>query len=74
MNRVLCFMLVANCLAADAAAQSPNVSGIVIDDRTEEPLKGVLIYVENQSSFTETDASGRFAVMIPRAGRLSPHR
>ena len=35
MNRVLCFMLVANCLTAGASAQSPNVSGIVIDDRTE---------------------------------------
>ena len=66
MNRVLCFMLVANCLTAGASAQSPNVSGIVIDDRTGEPLRGVLIYVENQSSFTETDANGRFAVMIPR--------
>ena len=40
--------------------------GIVIDDRTGESLRGVLIYVENQSSFTETDANGRFAVMIPR--------
>jgi TonB dependent receptor/CarboxypepD_reg-like domain len=66
MNRVLCFMLVANCLTAGASAQSPNVSGIVIDDRTGEPLRGVLIYVENQPSFTETDANGRFAVMIPR--------
>jgi hypothetical protein len=66
MNRILCFVLLFNGLSAVASAQTPNVSGIVIDDRTEEPIRGVLIYVENQSSFTETDANGRFTVMVPR--------
>ena len=54
-------------------AQAPNVSGIVIDDRTEQPIKGVLIYVEGQSSFTETDGTGRFRVTVSRGNRRSPH-
>jgi CarboxypepD_reg-like domain len=66
MNRILCFVLLFTGMSVVASAQTPNVSGIVIDDRTEEPIRGVLIYVENQSSFTETDANGRFTVMIPR--------
>jgi hypothetical protein len=66
MKRVFCFVLLAHCLCAVASAQTPNVSGIVIDDRTEEPIRGVLIYIENQPSFTETDVNGRFTVMVPR--------
>ena len=66
MNRVRSFVLLVTCLSASASAQTPNVSGIVIDDRTGEPIRGALIYVENQSSFAETDASGRFSVVVPR--------
>ena len=70
MSKVACYILLTVCLGATALAQTPNVSGIVIDDRTEQPIKGVLIYVESQSSYTETDASGRFSVTVPR-GRQS---
>ena len=70
MSKVACYILLTVCLGATALAQTPNVSGIVIDDRTEQPIKGVLIYVESQSSYTETDANGRFSVTVPR-GRQS---
>jgi TonB dependent receptor-like, beta-barrel/CarboxypepD_reg-like domain len=65
MGNVRCFILVAMCLGAPALAQTPNVSGIVIDDRTERPIKGVLIYVEGQSPIAETDADGRFSGTMP---------
>src|SRR5262249_14536957 len=58
--------LVALCFAAPVAAQTGTVAGIVIDDRTERPIKGALVYVENQSSVTETDADGRFGLASPR--------
>ena len=46
MNRIHCFVLLFTGMSAVASAQTPNVSGIVIDDRTEEPIRGVLVYVE----------------------------
>ncbi len=63
-------VLFALCFAARAAAQTATVAGIVIDDRTEQPIKGVSVYVENQSSVTETDAAGRFSLVMPQ-GRLT---
>ena len=66
MSRTAVLVLLALCLGVPAVAQAPNVSGIVIDDRTEQPVRGVLIYIEGQSSFTETDATGRFRVTVPR--------
>ena len=66
MSRTAVLVLLALCLGAPAVAQAPNVSGIVIDDRTEQPIRGVLIYVEGQSSFTETDGTGRFRVTVSR--------
>jgi len=64
-------VLLAIGLAASAHAQTGSappgtITGIVIDDRTEQPIRGVLVYVEGQSSAAETDASGRFTMMVPR--------
>lgn len=52
-------------MATEASAQTA-VAGIVIDDRTEKPIKGVLVYVERQSVFAETDDDGRFSLSVPR--------
>ena len=49
-----------------AEAQTGSVAGVVIDDRTEQPIRGVLVYVESQSSVVETDANGRFSMIVPR--------
>src|SRR5262249_51091800 len=57
--------LFALCVAAPAVAQTGMVAGIVIDDRTEQPISGALVYVENQSSLAETDADGRFNLAAP---------
>jgi hypothetical protein len=66
MSRACCVVLWVTSLVTPAFAQTPNVSGIVIDDRTEQPIKGVLIYVEGQSTVAETGADGRFSVTVPR--------
>ncbi len=47
-------------------AQSGTIAGIVIDDRTEQPIKGVAIHVENQPVVAETDTDGRFSLSAPR--------
>src|SRR6185436_19280242 len=53
-------------LASPARAQqSGTVAGIVIDDRTEQPIRGVTVYAENQSTVVETDADGRFTLSVP---------
>jgi hypothetical protein len=57
--------LVTLCTAAEAWAQT-LVSGTVIDDRTEKPIRGVLVYVEQQSIFAETDSDGHFSLTVPR--------
>jgi hypothetical protein len=49
-----------------SAAQTGTVAGIVIDDRTEQPIKGVSVYAENQSIVVETGADGRFSLIVPR--------
>ena len=55
-------------LAAPAHAQTEKgtIAGIVIDDRTEQPIRGVSVYLENQSVVVETDANGRFSLDAPR--------
>ena len=49
-----------------APATTGSISGLVIDDRTDQPIKGVSVSVESHSIATETDASGRFSLSLPR--------
>jgi CarboxypepD_reg-like domain len=58
--------LFALCITARAVAQTGTVAGLVIDDRTDQPIKGVSVYVENQASAAETDAAGRFSLVVPQ--------
>jgi hypothetical protein len=60
------------------AGQAPTVSGpvvgtiagaivgTVIDDRTERPLRGVLVFVDGQAQSAETDDAGRFTLAAPK--------
>src|SRR5262245_66537058 len=52
--------------AQDNSAQVTTVTGIVIDDRTERPISGVLVYLEGQTTVATTDTSGRFNMTVPR--------
>jgi hypothetical protein len=65
MKSAAALVLLALCLGAPVLAQTTGVSGVVIDDRTEQPIEGVLIYVENQTISAQTDTNGRFSVMVP---------
>ena len=51
---------------ASAPAQTGNVGGVIIDDRSQQPIKGVQVYVLNQSATAETDAAGRFLLSVAR--------
>jgi hypothetical protein len=64
MRAAALVVLVTFC-ATPVLAQNGTVSGVVIDDRTERPIKGVLVYVEGQQTLVETDADGRFSMMVP---------
>ena len=57
--------LVAMCFAVPAFGQLATIRGTVIDDRTEQPIRGVLVYVESQSTAAETDSNGRFSMTVP---------
>jgi hypothetical protein len=63
-GRLIGPLLVTVCLASVASAQT-LVSGIVIDDRTEKAIRGVLVYVEHQPIFVATDEEGRFSMSVP---------
>src|SRR5262245_22342431 len=60
------FLLFAMSLAASGQAQTGTVSGVVIDDRTQQPIKGVQVSVQNQSAYAETDTAGRFTLAVAR--------
>jgi len=51
-------------VAASVRGQTAHVGGVVIDDRTQLPIKGVQVYVQNQSAMAETDAAGRFLLLV----------
>src|SRR5262249_30715691 len=44
--------------------QPGSVAGIVINDRTEQPIAGVLVYVEGQPASVQTGADGRFQLTV----------
>ena len=62
---VLCSGVATPMQPTGTQSQPVVLKGIVIDDRTEQPIKGVLVYVEGQSAVVQTDADGRFQVMAP---------
>ena len=52
--------------AQDAPPQETRISGLVIDDRTEQPIRDVLVSVEGRAAVEKTDAEGRFVMTVPR--------
>ncbi|HYE86888.1 MAG TPA: carboxypeptidase regulatory-like domain-containing protein, partial [Vicinamibacterales bacterium] len=62
--RALLMTVLMTALAVPALAQTGTITGRVIDARTEQPLRGVVITIDGQSLFTETDADGRFTMTV----------
>jgi hypothetical protein len=64
-TRAAALVLLVTFCATPVLAQDGTVSGVVIDDRTERPIKGVLVYIEGQQTLVETDVDGRFSMRAP---------
>ena len=63
---VLVLLTISLAAPAHAQTEKGTIAGIVIDDRTEQPIRGVSVYLENQGVVVETDANGRFTLDAPR--------
>jgi CarboxypepD_reg-like domain len=62
----ICWLLGVICASGSAAAaQTATVTGRVVDARSNQPLARVVVQVEHQSVFTETDATGAFTLSLP---------
>jgi len=59
---VLVLLTISLAAPAHAQTEKGTIAGIVIDDRTEQPIRGVSVYLENQPVVVETDANGRFSL------------
>lgn len=53
-------------VAGTASAQDLAITGTITDARTTRPLAHVLVAVEGQPVFTETDDQGHFTLTVPR--------
>ena len=54
------------CASANAAeAQTTTITGRVVDARSKHALARVVVHVEHQSVFAETDATGTFMLSLP---------
>ena len=63
-SSAILFVIVWLFLAVRLMAQAGNVTGIVLDDRTDKPIGNVLVYVEGGPVFTQTDDAGRFSLTL----------
>jgi hypothetical protein len=52
--------------AQAALPQEIRVTGVVIDDRTEQPIRDVRVSIEGLATAEKTDAEGRFVITAPR--------
>ncbi len=50
------------------AAQSYTVSGIVIDNKTQQPLGGASVFCQNTTIGTLTNVNGEFRLTVPAGG------
>src|SRR5262245_6514971 len=66
IGRLPGLVLWAMSLGAPAWGQAGTVGGTVVDDRTDRPISGVLVYVDTHSAAAETDVNGRFTLMAAR--------
>jgi outer membrane receptor for ferrienterochelin and colicins len=65
MNRIYFVILLFSLTATRAAAQSPALTGSIVDAETREPLPFTNIIVEGTSHGTTTDERGRFSLSLP---------
>ena len=64
-KRSVVITLVLFAYASAAFPQTTTVTGSVLDARTAQPLSGVLVYLEDQSSSAISGSDGRFVLAVP---------
>jgi hypothetical protein len=66
LGRLLPALVLLLAAGRPCIAQTPaRIAGTVIDARTRQPLPGVLVTVDQQPLFAETDGDGRFRIEAP---------
>lgn len=66
MKKVLLNLVLVLFVCGQAMAQTRNVSGVVRDKDTSEPIAGVNIVVKGTAIGTATDVDGKFTVSVPQ--------
>ena len=69
-GRVVLALVAAVSCARPTYAQPSTIAGVVVDERTDRPLAGVLLLVKDTPLFVESDDDGRFRLDIA-AGRYA---
>lgn len=61
---LLLYCLLACCLGQLNAQKSPAVSGVIIAQKTTQPLSGVTVAVRNGKASVVSDSTGRFSIPV----------
>ncbi len=70
MKKLVLFLALLGTVAF-ASAQDVQVSGVVTDHKTGDPLPGVNVVVENTTTGVITDPSGSYTITVPGDGVLT---
>jgi hypothetical protein len=65
MSRAGLTLILITMCSLTSMAQTSGIAGIVIDNRTGQPLAGVIIAIKDQPLFVQSDADGRFRIDLP---------
>ena len=66
MNRLILKLILLLFVSAQAMAQERNVTGVVRDRDTNEPIAGVNVLVKGTQLGVPTDSDGRFSLSVPQ--------
>ena len=70
MKRTLLIALSLLCYTSVAWAQEKNVSGVVKDAKTGEPLSGATVAIQGTATGTITDLDGAYSMAVYPQGTL----
>ncbi|UXX79658.1 TonB-dependent receptor [Reichenbachiella carrageenanivorans] len=65
MKRIIKATLAILCVSVSVSIAQQNVSGIIVDKQTKEPIPGVNIVIKGEAKGTITDLMGAFQLQVP---------
>ena len=71
MKRKLAMMLMCLMVSVTAALAQTKVTGIVVEDGTEEPIIGASVMVTGTKKGVVTDINGKFTIEVPAGKKLT---